>query len=157
MNGKKYAAISVASVAAVVVAIAAHGGQQPARAASSHHHASAAAVSPAASYDPCIAAGTWDPSALKAVQADLSAIGTDASNGDLLAMPAAGQALAAQAAAASQSPPPVDGGQYTGAMNDYTIAGSEIASGQYAEATVATNDGSAGINAVTAAINRQCG
>lgn len=89
-----------------------------------------------------------------AVQADLTAVSTDADSGDLAAVQADGVLLAADAEAALASPPPVPAvaGPYKAGMTQFTLAGNDLATGDITGATAALGRGTADITAATAAM-----
>ena len=116
----------------------------------------AAAPAPAApSQADQLAAWVTSPgyTAMKAVQADLTQVSTDATAGDMLATETDGAQLAADAQIAEDSPCPVGTATYAAAMQAYVSAGNDAASGDFTSATVSMDEGNTLVASTTTAIS----
>ncbi len=91
--------------------------------------------------------------AMKAVQADLTHLSTDADAGDVLATETDGAQLAADAQIAEDSPCPVGMATYAAAMQAYVSAGNDAASGDFTSATVSMDEGNTLVASTTTAIS----
>jgi hypothetical protein len=88
------------------------------------------------------------------LEKDCSGISADATASNLPAVEADGSKLSADAQTANGNPPPFDTADYSGAMEDYSIAGTDIAAGDFTGGTTEMDSGSLLVESFTAKVDK---